>query len=447
MGRTWIHNANIVNEGRVFNGSLVIDGSRIEQVLLDVSEKPFQPCDNIIDADGAYLLPGIIDEHVHFREPGLTRKADIRFESMAAVAGGVTSIMDMPNTLPPTVTLDTLEQKRALMADRCLTNYACYFGATNDNTHLLSQLDRHHVCGIKVFMGASTGNMLVNSEDALRDIFSVQDMLVATHCESQSVINANLERYRPMMDDDDLPISYHDRIRSPEACLRSTTLAIRLAMELHTHLHILHVSTIAELRYFNSLELSKKNITAEACTGYLLFSSADLKKKGSMIKVNPALKPNSNCDALRHAVVKGKIDTIATDHAPHLFREKLGGALKAASGMPIIQFSLISLLELVSKEIFTLPLLVEKMCHAPALLYKIKDRGFIRPGYKADLVLVKDDNLHIISNTEVLSKCRWTPLNGDKVHWKVMKTFVNGKEVYDGENVDESYRGEELYFR
>lgn len=445
MSRTLIYNANLVNEGKIIHGSLVINNEDIEQLLPD-SKLPTYPCDKMINANNGYLLPGIIDEHVHFRDPGLTDKADIHTESMAAAAGGVTSIMDMPNTIPHTTTLEALEQKRELMAEKCIVNYSCYFGATNTNTNLFHKLDAHKVCGIKLFMGSSTGNLMVDNMEALTRIFKETEMLITTHCESQLVINANLEKFKYLINDDDLPIGYHSKIRSSEACIQSSLLAIRLAKRLHTRLHILHVSTRAEIKFFNSLKLEDKNITGETCVGYLLFTANDYKRKGSMIKINPSLKDNSSRDALYHAINNGYIDTIATDHAPHLLSDKQGGALKAASGMPMIQFSLISMLELNSKGIFTLPTIVEKMCHAPAKLYKIYNRGFLRLGYKADLVLVEEGKYREINNREVLSKCGWTPLMGEKVHWKVMHTFVNGRQVYDGNQVDDSYRGEELYF-
>lgn len=446
MGRILIYNANIVNEGRILHGSLVIHDDTIEEIIRG-SNPPFHPCESEIDAEDGYLLPGIIDEHVHFREPGLTQKADIHSESMAAVAGGVTSIMDMPNTIPQTTTLEALQQKRDLFAEKSIVNYSCYFGATTDNYKLFHQLDPHHVCGIKIFLGASTGNMLVNHFDDIRRVFSEAEILVAAHCESQTIINANIEKYRSLMVNDDLPLPYHYKIRSNEACFRASICAIRLSKYLHTHLHILHVSTLSELKLFNSISLENKKITAETCTGYLLYSASDYAKKGTMIKVNPALKTFNNRDLLRRAVSSGKIDTIGTDHAPHLWGDKQGGAIKAASGMPIIQFSLPALLELVSQDIFTIQTLVEKMCHAPAKIYQISRRGFIRIGYKADLVLVKEEDYHTIDNIYVLSKCRWTPLQGERLHWRVKRTFVNGYQAYDGERVDDTYRGEELYFR
>lgn len=445
MKRIYIYNAQIVNEGKVFQGGVVICDDIIEQVLVNPS-MPDYTCDMMIDAQNAYLMPGVIDEHVHFREPGLTDKGDIHSESRAAVAGGVTSIMDMPNTKPQTITKEAFEAKMKLMAKECFANYSCYVGATNDNIDVLRSLNVHRVCGIKVFMGASTGNMLVNNKKTLREIFRIKGILIATHCEDPDVIANNLKKYQSDVVDGDLPIAYHNKIRSTLACFRSTVVAYRLAQELHTQLHILHVSTLQEMRLLSN-EQQNKHITGEACIGYLQFTSSDYKKLGALIKVNPAIKTPNTRDELYRSINSGRIDTIATDHAPHLLANKQGGALKACSGMPSIQFSLISMLELVSRQIFAISTLVEKMCHAPARIYQIHQRGFIRQGYKADLVLVQDGYEHIIRDADVLSKCGWTPFVGFESHWKVLYTFVNGNIVYDGRRVNEQHRGEELSFR
>lgn len=445
MKRTYIHNALLVNEGKVFQGGVVICNDTIEQVLQSPS-LPNYSCDIVIDAAGAYLIPGVIDEHVHFREPGMTDKGDIYSESKAAAAGGVTSIMDMPNTNPQTTTFEAFEDKMKLMAQKCLVNYSCYFGATNDNIELLQNLDPHRVCGVKVFMGASTGNMLVNDKRALHDIFSIKNILIATHCEDQAVVNENIEKYSSKMVDGDLPVAYHNKIRSTSACFRSASTAYRLAQRLGTQLHILHVSTMQELRLFSNKK--DKHITGEVCVGYLNFTSSDYKKMGALIKVNPAIKTPNNRDELYRAINEGRIETIATDHAPHLLSDKQGGALKAKSGMPSIQFALISMLELVSKQVFTITTVVDKMCHAPARLFKIHQRGFIREGYKADLVLVRDNvTPYTISNCDVISKCGWTPFAGFDSHWKIDYTIVNGNIIYNGSRVIDSCRGEELSFR
>ena len=447
MKRILIHNALIVNEGQTRQGSLVIEDGNIAEILT-YGTPPSAPCHTVIDATGCYLLPGIIDEHVHFRDPGLTYKADIRTESRAAASGGVTSVMDMPNTLPQTTTIEALEAKQALFAQHCIVNHACYFGATNNNYTSFAQLDRHHVCGIKLFMGSSTGNMLVDQPGSLEHIFGGTDLLIAAHCEDQAIIRRNtakyLQQYAP---DDDMSVDKHPRIRSAEACFASTKLAVILARRFKTRLHVLHISTAREIPLFNRAPLSDKKITSEACVGHLLFDKGDYATLGTLIKCNPAIKRQSDKEAIRQAINFGQIDTIATDHAPHLLDEKTGGALKAMSGMPMIQFSLVSMLELVDNGVFSIEQLVEKMCHAPATLYCIRQRGYIRKGYRADLVLVRPHSPWEVTADIILSKCGWSPLQGHIFQWKVESTFVNGHLIYDnGHIVDEQYRGEALYF-
>lgn len=446
MKRTLIHNATIVNEGESIQGSVVIENGRIAEVLIDW--KPISaPCDETIDATGCYLLPGIIDDHVHFRDPGLTHKADILTESRAAAAGGVTSIMDMPNTNPLTTTLDALNAKLDLLNEKCIVNHSCYFGATNNNYNEFGKLDKHRVCGIKLFMGSSTGNMLVDKMNSLLNIFNGTDMLIAAHCEDQEVIKKNTAKYKEMFAGaDDIPVQKHPSIRSTEACYNSTELAIRLAGIAGAKLHVLHISTAKELSLFSDAPLSEKLITAEACVPHLFFSSTDYKTLGTRIKCNPAIKVKSNREALRAAVNSGLIDVIATDHAPHLLSEKEGGALKAMSGMPMIQFSLVSMLELVDEGVFTLETIVNKMCHAPAEIYNIHQRGYIREGYQADLVLVRPDTPWEVTTDKILSKCGWSPLEGHTFNWKVEKTFANGHLIYNDNTVDDAYRGEELRF-
>ena len=446
MKRTLIHNATIVNEGQSIKGSVVIENGRIAEVL--INWKPLSsPCDETIDATGCYLLPGVIDNHVHFRDPGLTHKGDIFTESCAAAAGGVTSIMDMPNTNPLTTTLDALNAKMDLLNSKCVVNHSCYFGATYSNYSEFSKLDKHRTCGIKLFMGSSTGNMLVDKINSLLNIFNSTDMLIATHCEDQKIIKNNIAKYKEKYPDEtDIPVSKHPLIRSSLACYNSSKLAVNLAMQSGARLHILHVSTERELKLFSDISLSLKNITAEACVGHLLYTSEDYKSLGTRIKCNPAIKSKSNRAALRAAVNSGLIDVIATDHAPHLLSEKEGGALKAMSGIPMIQFSLISMLELVDEGIFTLETIVEKMCHAPAKIYRINERGYIREGYKADLVLVRPNTPSEVTTDKVLSRCGWSPLEGHTFNWKVEKTFANGHLIYNDHRVDEAYRGEELRF-
>ncbi len=446
MKRTLIHNAILVNEGRQEQGSLVIENGRIAEILTNF--KPLSaPCDEIIDATGCYLLPGVIDGHVHFRDPGLTHKADIQSESRAAAAGGVTSIMDMPNTIPQTTTLKALDEKIELFSKHSCVNYSCYFGATNNNVAEFSKLDKRHICGIKLFMGSSTGNMLVDKMDSLRRIFKETDMLIAAHCEDQHIIKKNSEKYKKQnADAEDVPISKHPYIRSSEACYQSSALAVQLAQEANARLHLLHISTAKELSLFSNQPLSEKRITAEACVAHLFFNANDYKQLGTRIKCNPAIKRKTDRDALREAVKNNIIDVIATDHAPHLLSEKSGGALKAVSGMPMIQFSLVSMLELVNQRIFTIETVVEKMCHAPSQLYQIKERGYIRKGYHADLVLVRPNTPWLLTNDIITSKCAWSPLEGYPFQWKIEKTFANGHLVFDGQQVDENYRGELLTF-
>ena len=446
MKRTLIHNATIVNEGRSVQGSVVIEGDRIAEVLT-YGKKLSVPCDETIDATGCCLLPGVIDDHVHFRDPGLTHKADILTESRAAAAGGVTSIMDMPNTNPLTTTLSALEQKFDLLNEKCIVNHSCYFGATNNNYTEFNQLDKHRVCGIKLFMGSSTGNMLVDKTNSLLNIFNGTDMLIATHCESQEIIKKNTEYYKKMFSDaPEVPISKHPNIRSSAACYASTELAVRMASLAGARLHVLHVSTAKELQLFSDIPLEEKHITAEACVAHLLYRQQDYKELGTRIKCNPSIKKQADRDALRNAVNTGVIDVIATDHAPHLLSEKEGGALKAMSGMPMIQFSLVSMLELAEKGIFSIETIVEKMCHAPAQIYGICDRGYVREGYKADLELVSHGDRWEVNSENILSKCGWSPLEGNSFRWTVERTFANGHLIYSDGQVDDTYRGEELRF-
>ncbi|MDR2859597.1 MAG: dihydroorotase [Mediterranea sp.] len=447
MKRVFIKNALIINEGRSFQGSVVIEGEKIVEIL-EGKQEGSSACgayEETIDAEGCLLLPGVIDCHVHFREPGLTYKADISSESKAAVAGGVTSVMDMPNTNPQTITVDALNKKFNEMGNKSLVNYSCYFGATNDNYTEFKHLDARRVCGVKVFMGSSTGNMLVDNIESLRHIFGATDILIAAHCENQTVIERNIEQYKAEVIHGDLPVAYHSRIRSTEACYQSSRLAVCLAGESGARLHLLHITTSKELELLNDSPLKHKRITAEVCIPHLLFTSADYSRFGSKIKCNPAIKESSDRDALRAGVNSGLIDVIATDHAPHLLSEKEGGALKAASGMPMVQFSLISMLQLVDEGVFTVEEVVRKMCHAPAEIYKICNRGYIRPGYQADLVLVKPIQW-TLTNGDIFSKCKWSPLEGQTFNHRIDKTFVNGCLVYSGGQIDETHRGQELRF-
>ncbi|WP_321480801.1 dihydroorotase [uncultured Bacteroides sp.] len=447
MKRTLIKNAIIVNEGKSIKGSVIIENEKIAEII--TSEKDSNiTCEEVIDATGCYLLPGIIDDHVHFRDPGLTHKADISTESAAAAAGGVTSIMDMPNTSPLVVNLDTLNAKFDLMAEKSTVNYSCYFGATNHNYSEFPKLDPHKVCGIKLFMGSSTGDMLVARMNSLLNIFGGTDLLIAAHCENPDIIKANTERYKKKYSEaQEIPIHHHKDIRSTPACYESSKLAVKLAQKANARLHVLHISTKRELALFENKPLVEKRITAEACVPHLLFMSVDYKREGARIKCNPAIKCERNRDHIREALNTGLIDVIATDHAPHLLTEKEGGALKAASGMPMIQFSLVSMLQLVDEGVFTIEKMVEKMCHAPAIIYDINQRGFIRQGYQADLVLVKPNSRWQLTKEMILSKCQWSPLEGNVFNWKVEKTFANGHLIYSGGEIDNEYRGQQLRFR
>lgn len=444
MKRTLIYNARIVNDGQTFRGSVVTEGDLIAEVLKE-GERPAMSCDSEIDAGGCYLLPGVIDDHVHFRDPGLTHKAEMATETAAAAAGGVTSFMDMPNCKPQTTTIEALNNKFEYAAGKCLVNYSFYFGATNDNADMLPMLDKKHVCGIKLFMGASTGNMLVDRMDTLRKIFSEAGILIATHCEDQAIISENTAKYKAQYGED-LDISFHPLIRNEEACLRSSSLAIQLAKETGARLHILHISTAKELELLEDKPLEEKRITAEACVSHLMFCDEDYARFGARIKCNPAIKTRADRDALRAALSTNKIDVIGTDHAPHLIEEKQGGALKAVSGMPSIQFSLVSIMELVHQGVLSIEQLAEKMCHAPARLYQIDRRGYIRKGYKADLVILNPEKEWTVTPECILSKCGWSPMEGQTFHSKVEKTFVNGQLVYADDKVNTEVRGEALTF-
>lgn len=443
--RTIISHAHIVNEGKCFVGKIVVEGEYIVEILRE-DESPVMPCECEVDATGLYLLPGVIDDHVHFRDPGLTHKADIESESRAAAAGGVTSFMDMPNTLPQTTTLEDLDAKFESASLKSCVNYSFFFGATNDNAMLLPQLDKRHVCGIKLFMGSSTGNMLVDSRDALRQIFSQAGMLIMAHCEDQHIIEQNTARVKTLYGDD-ADVALHPVVRDAEACFKSTEQAVRLAHETGARLHIAHVSTARELALFSTSPLDvNKKITAEVCVSHLYFCDADYARLGTRIKCNPAIKSDADRQALRQALIDGRLDVVGTDHAPHLLSEKQGGCLKAVSGMPMIQFSLVTMLELVHQGVISIEQLVEKMCHAPARLFSIKQRGFLRVGYKADFVLVRPQAEWRITAGHILSKCAWSPLEGETFHWQVEKTYVNGDCVYADGHVNGQVRGQSLEF-
>ena len=435
MNRILIKGATIINEGTRRKADILIVDSRIEKIdyscNLQVSDA------KIINAEGLLCFPGVIDTHVHFREPGLTRKGDIQSESHAGVAGGVTSFIEMPNTNPQTTTLEALEWKRQRAAQVSFANYSFYIGATNDNLDELKKADR--AAGIKVFMGSSTGNMLVDNPETLRKIFCLPQ-IIAVHCEDEATILRN----REMFLHEDLNITFHPKIRSEEACWIASSRAVKLAQECGTRLHLLHVSTEKELSLLEAGALEDKRITAEACVHYLLFSDENYSRLGNAIKCNPAIKTQAEQEALRQAVRDGKIDIISTDHAPHLWDEKQGNCLQAASGISMIQHSLVAMLELCRWNVFTYELIAEKMCYNPARLFGIKDRGCIREGYYADLVLVDPTQSWTVTTENLFSKCRWSPFEGTTFSHEVVKTFVNGKLMYDDGTFCIGYHGIEL---
>ena len=450
--RKLIFGGTIVNEGREFKGSIVIDGDRINKII-EGNEAPRGTYDETIDATGCFVLPGIIDEHVHFREPGMTDKATIESESRAAAYGGVTTYFEMPNTNPQTTTLEALDDKFSRAAADSHVNYSFFFGATNSNTALFDSLDSHRIPGIKLFMGASTGNMLVDRAEALSSIFSTCARLglpLMTHCEDTTIINDNMRQAREKYGDDPA-IALHPVIRSEEACWRSSSLAAKMAKEYGTRLHIAHVTTARELSLADPqpdvVGPAEPLITLEAVIAHLYFSDDDYSTKGALIKCNPAVKSADDRDALRRALTDGRITTVGTDHAPHLLSQKQGGCRKAASGMPMVQFSLPTMLELVDDGVLTIRRLVELMAHNPARIFSVSGRGFLREGYKADIVVVRRGNPWTVTENIIQSKCKWSPMQGHNYRWRVQQTICNGHIIYNKGDFDEAYRGEAVIFR
>ncbi len=443
----YIKNAIIVNEGMVFGGGVYINDGLIKLVFMNGDQPDIPPGARVIDAYGLHLIPGVIDDQVHFRDPGLTHKADIYTESKAAVAGGITSFMDMPNTVPQTLTQELLEEKYQLGAEKSLANYSFYMGASNDNLEELLRTDPFTVCGIKVFMGASTGNMLVDDPRVLERIFEKAPLLVATHCEHEPTIQENTLIARKRFGDD-IPIDYHPMIRSEEACYRSSKHAVELAGKYGTRLHVLHLSTGSELDLFtNRTPLKDKKITAEVCVHHLWFHDADYERLGTLIKWNPAIKSMDDRDELIRGILDDRLDVIATDHAPHTMDEKNNTYLKAPSGGPLVQHSLPAMLELFRKGVVTIEKVVQKMCHAPAICFGVRDRGFIREGYKADLALIDLNDPWTVERSNILYKCGWSPFEGQQFHARVTHTFVNGHLAYELGAFDESVKGERLLFK
>jgi dihydroorotase len=437
-----IKQAIIVNEGKQFISDVLIIDGRINKIAHSI--------DNIvnaeeINAEGMILVPGCIDDQVHFREPGLTHKATIYSESRAAVAGGITSFMEMPNTVPNTLTQELLEEKYQIASRHSLSNYSFYMGASNENLEEVLKTDAKNVCGIKVFMGSSTGNMLVDNETTLTNLFSRSEMLIATHCEDEATIRKNIEKYINKYGED-IPIEAHPLIRSEEACFKSSSLAVSLAKKQGTRLHVLHISTEKELELFESGPLKDKKITAEACIHHLWFSEEDYLTKGNFIKWNPSVKKSSDRDAIMQAVINDKIDVIATDHAPHTLDEKSQKYLKAPSGGPLVQYGLLAMLEKVKDGTISIEKVVEKMCHAPAEMFNVVDRGFIREGYFADLVLINSSSSTLVSRNSILSLCGWSPFEGSNFSHQISTTFVNGNIVYSKNKPIEGVSGSRLFF-
>ena len=442
--RTLIINANIVNENKIIKSNVLIVDNLISKISANSAD---MNADRIINAEGKYLFPGCIDDQVHFREPGLTHKGEIYTEAKAAVAGGVTSFMEMPNTVPNVFTQELLEDKYKRASEISLANYSFFMGASNDNLDEVLKTNPRNVCGIKVFMGSSTGNMLVDKRETLEGLFSKCNLLIATHCEDEAIIKHNMQVYREKYGED-VPMECHPLIRSEEACYKSSAMAVELAKKYNTRLHILHISTEKELELFdNTIPLKEKRITAEACVHHLWFSDADYKTKGSLIKWNPAVKKASDRDAILKGVLENKIDVIATDHAPHTLEEKAQTYFKAPSGGPLVQHSLVAMLELYHQKKITLEKIAEKMAHAVSACFRIEKRGYIREGYSADLVLVDLNNSWTVDKSNILYKCGWSPFEGVTFHSKIVQTYVNGNLVYDNGVFDESKKGERLLFK
>lgn len=442
--KTLVKGGHIVNEGRTVRGFIVIEDGTITDICKEQPEASF---DDIIDASDCYVLPGIIDSHVHFREPGLTEKGDIDSESRAAAAGGVTTYFDMPNCVPQTTTMEALDDKFRRAAGESHVNYSFFYGATNDNAETFSRLDGTRIPGVKLFMGSSTGNMLVDRQQALERIFKTCRLPLMVHCEDTDIINRNMQAAKKAWGEDP-PVALHAMIRSEEACLSSTRKAVELARKYGTRLHIAHVSTAEELELIEPATKNQfPNVTAEACVGYLLFSQLDHERLGARIKVNPAIKTPVDQYMLRQALNDGRITTIATDHAPHLAAQKQGGCVKAASGMPMVQFSLPAMLGLVSEGVLTIARMVELMAHRPARLFGVWHRGFLRKGYRADLVVVRPDSPWTLTPDLIQSKCGWSPLEGHTFQWQVVRTLCNGHTVYQDGVVDDSYVGEAVCFQ
>lgn len=445
--RKLIHGGTIVNEGQSFNGAIVIEDNRIAAIIPE-NEAPRSNFDEIIDATGCFVLPGVIDTHVHFREPGMEDKANIESESRAAAYGGVTSFCEMPNTNPQTTTIDALNDKFERAKRSSHINYSFFFGATNTNSDTIKQLDKHLVPAVKLFMGASTGNMLVDRRNALESIFATaaaEGLPVMTHCEDSGIINENMKAAKARYGDDP-DISHHYEIRSEKACCESSRLAVELALKHKTRLHIAHLSTARELDLLQQPHV-RDFVTMEAVIAHLYFTNDDYATKRALIKCNPSVKTAHDRAELRRALADGRITTVATDHAPHLLSQKQGGCARATSGMPMVQYSLPMMLELVDNGVLTLERLVELMAHSPARLFQIDERGFLRKGYRADIAIVKPNTPWTVTEANIQSKCKWSPMQGHQYSWQVLHTLCNGVHILDNGKFDADYRGEQITFR
>ena len=439
---TLIKNAQIVNEGKVYKSDLLIENQIIKEIANNINLN----ADQIIDAEGLYLLPGVIDDQVHFREPGFTHKANIYTESKAAVAGGITSFMEMPNTNPQALTQKLLENKYQIASETSIANYSFFMGVSNDNLKEVLKTNPKNVGAIKIFMGSSTGNMLVDNKTVLKEIFSKSPMLIAVHCEDETIIQNNIEKAKQQYGED-VPISEHPKIRSGEACYRSSSMAVELAKKHNTRLHVFHLSTEKEIALFdNKLPLKEKKITAEVCIHHLWFDESKYEEKGTLIKWNPAIKKESDKNALFQALLDDKLDVIATDHAPHTLEEKSNTYFKAPSGGPLVQHALPVMLEFSKNGKISIEKVVEKMCHNPAICFKVEKRGFIRGGYFADLVLVDLNKPWKVNKGNILYKCGWSPFESETFNAKITHTFVNGNLVYENGVFDESQKGMRLTF-
>jgi len=442
MKSTLILNAKIVNEGQVLERDVMLRGERIEKIGKDLQSGK---SDDTVDAKGRYLFPGAIDDQVHFREPGLTHKANIFTESRAAVAGGVTSFMEMPNTVPPAFTQELLEQKYEIASRTSLANYSFFIGASNDNLDEVMKTDTSKVCGLKIFMGSSTGNLLVDDPKVLEGFFSRFPSIIATHCEDEKTIRTNLEKAKEKYGDD-IPITEHPKIRNEEGCWKSSSFAVGLARKHGTRLHILHISTARETELFEKGPVEKKKITAEACIHHLWFSDQDYARLGNFIKWNPAIKTATDREGIWKALLDDRIDVIATDHAPHTLEEKKNSYLKAPSGGPLVQHSLVAMMEFHKQGKISVENIARKMSHAPATLFRIAERGFIREGYYADLVLVDPNSSWTVEKSNILAKCGWSPFEGQKFQSKVTHTWVSGKLAWEGK-IHEVGSGQRLLFK